>query len=138
MPRAPFESAADVAIRIQRLRSKLKATKVMVMGIIAMPVANKFDGKALCLSISEKYGAMKNAYNCNFSTDYHINDALKNGEWRALCSPYEYHDQILTSEAFEMISECYKINPSFDLCFSYKTQHLAAHTSGSELQMNLL
>ena len=100
----------------------------MILGIIGRLVANKFDGKILSLRISETYPATKNSYNSNLSTNVHINNALKNGDWRSLVSPYEYHHEALTCELFDMVQECYKLDTSLDLCFSYQTYTASGRT----------
>jgi hypothetical protein len=83
LPRAPHESLEAAFVKAPKLQSCCFPTKVMYMGVIALPVPQKgFNGKIMIKRVSKEAEQQKGtSFTHTFSDKYEITHKIKNVGW---------------------------------------------------------
>jgi hypothetical protein len=118
LPAAPFENLSDVFVPARKVRSKRHVTKVMFMGIVAPPdYLHDFDGKIMMKRVSREETTKKTTHHQRFSDSYHINQLLKEGEWKKTC----FMPGMETWQLFDAVQQTYDLDDDvlFSLVLSY-------------------
>ena len=120
LPPHPTEDPDDVFEPARKIRSRRYPTKVMFMGIVAPPNEEMlFDGKIMMKRVSKNVESKALSYNQQFSSDYHVNQLLKQGEWRVNC----FTSKMTCWHLFEAIGETYHLDDdiTYDMVCTYRT-----------------
>jgi len=89
--RAMFEADGVERLQIRKVISRRHPIKVMFMGVVTMPDEGRdFDGKISMIRVSKEKELEKDSWRPKFHDDPHINDQIKQGEWRMLYADNTY------------------------------------------------
>jgi len=91
LPRAMFEADGVERLQIRKVISRRHPIKVMFMGVVTMPDEERdFDGKISMIRVSREKELDRDSHPTKFHDDRHINDQIKQGEWRMLYADNTY------------------------------------------------
>jgi len=90
-----------------KIRSRRYPCKVMYLGVVARPNADKgFNGRIMLKRVAREEEVKKRSRNHNFSPDAKVNDAIKNGtDWHDL-----YVEDITAGDLCDAIAEFYGLS----------------------------
>ena len=120
LPAATFENLSDVIAPARKIRSRRHVTKVMFMGIIAPPdLQHDFDGKIMLKRVSRQTESKQVTHHQRFSVNYHINQLIKDGEWKEAC----LLPGMVGWQLFETIQDTYDLEDDvgLSLVLTYRT-----------------
>ena len=120
LPGAKFEKLSDVIQPARKIRSRRYVTKVMFMGIVAPPsFEHNFDGKIMLKRVSRQTKTKKLTHHQHFSVNYHVNQLIKDGEWKEAC----FLPGMVGWELFETLQDTYDLEDDivFSLVLTYRT-----------------
>ena len=88
------------------------------MGIVAPPdLLHEFDGKIMMKRVSRQKETMKTTHHQRFSINYHVNQLIKDGEWKETC----FMPGMVTWQLFEALQDTYDLEDDtvFSLALTY-------------------
>ena len=94
----------------------------MFMGIVAPPNRlHGFDGKIMMKRVSRQKKSKTTTYHQRFSVNYHLNQLIKQGEWKETC----FMPGMLAWQLFETLQDTYDLED--DTVHSLVTWHRPWH-----------